>query len=184
MGYLPRMANGDDRAGDSTLDDVSGADRPVHGLWARRVAVAVMLLTLGIAGGGWLGVHSETSVVSAGGDRLEVTFARVARAGLDVPLTVRFHAAEPISGDIVIGISAAYFRMFETQGFFPEPSDMTSDAATVYLTFAPPPRGHDLVVDYDAYIQPASQRGAGTDVTVYIDGVRRLSVPIHTTLFP
>lgn len=184
FGYHSRMADDDLRAGDSTLDDVSEATRPPHGLWVRRAAVVLMVLVLCVAGSGWLGVHSQTRVASAGGDRLTVTFARVARAGLDVPMTIHFHAAQPISGDIVIGIAAAYFRMFETQGFFPEPSDMTSDETTVYLTFAPPPTGRDLVVDYDAYIQPANQQGARTDVTVYVNGVRRLAVPIGTTLFP
>jgi len=170
---------------DSTLEQLRGPhDRSRHGLWARRIMVGLMCLALVVAGTGWLGVHSDTVTATEGGYTLEVTYAQVARAGLDVPFTVRVTAPAPITDDVVLAIPADYFRMFETQGFFPEPSDVTADSDTVYLTFAAPPHGNAIVVDYDAYIQPAAQIGHRATIGVIIAGVPRVSVPISTTLVP
>jgi hypothetical protein len=174
-----------DRDPDSTLEQLRGPDdRSRHGLWARRFMIAVMCLVLVAAATGWLGVHSSTVTASRGGYTIEVTYAQVARAGLDVPFTVRVTAPEPITEDVVLAISAGYFRMFETQGFYPEPSDATTDADTVYLTFAPPPHGDTLVVDYDAYIQPAAQLGHQATISVISGGVQLVSAAISTTLLP
>lgn len=169
---------------DSTLSLVYGPRRERHGLWARRVTVSLIFVLVAVAATGWLGVHSSTVTASGHGYQLTVRYAQVARAGLDVPFTLRVTAPEAISGDIVIGISADYFRMFETQGFFPEPSDTTSDADTVFLTFAPPPTGKVLVVDYDAYIQPANQIGKSATITVFVDGEPQVSTRITTELLP
>jgi hypothetical protein len=170
---------------DSTLERLRHPDdQATHGLWARRVAVTLLCLVLIAAGSGWMGVHSSSVSATANGYTLQVEYARVARAGLDVPFTLRVTADQPIKHEIVIGISADYFRMFETQGFFPDPTDATTDAGTVYLTFSPPPDGNTMVIDYDAYIQPAAQIGKGAEISVIIGGVHRVSVTISTTLLP
>lgn len=169
---------------DSTLSDVRPPDRPDRGFWLRRAAVGLMVVILVAAGGGLLGVRSATASAENDGYQLDVTYAAMARSGLDVPLTIRVRAPQPFQHDVVIGISADYFRMFETQGFFPDPSATTSDGATIYLTFDAPPTGNELVVDYDAYIQPAAQIGKAAVIDVFIDGIRRVSVPIHTRLVP
>ncbi|HET8591473.1 MAG TPA: hypothetical protein VFM01_17695 [Nakamurella sp.] len=172
-------------AKDSTLERLRHPhDQAVRGLWARRATVTLLCLILIAAGTGWMGVHSSTVTATADGYTLQVHYARVARAGLDVPFTVRVTAAEPIEHQIVLGITADYFRMFETQGFYPDPADATTDAGTVYLTFDPPPHGNTLVVDYDAYIQPAAQIGKDATISVILGGVRRVSVTVHTTLLP
>lgn len=174
----------DSTARDSTLADVAGPDRPDHGLWARRAAVLLLVLLQLTAATGWLGVHSGTVRADRDGYMLAVTYPVVARAGLDVPLTVRVRAPRDIDEDVVIGISSAYFRMFETQGFFPEPSEVAADADTIWMTFSPPPSGRDLVIDYDAYIQPSSQRGKSAEIRLLTGGVERASVTISTTLIP
>jgi hypothetical protein len=176
-----------DGTDDSTLNGVSGIgeeQRAAHGLWLRRGMVAILAVIIVAAGSGFLGVRSATDSARNDGFQVSVTYARIARAGLDVPFTIRIQAPEPITGDVVIAISADYFRMFETQGFFPEPSDVSSDADTVYLTFSPPPAGNVLVVDYDAYIQPAAQRGKSASIRVQVDGTWRVSTAIRTTLIP
>lgn len=178
------MSRDDARAPDSTLADVAGPDRPDHGLWARRIAVLVLALVQVTALTGWLGVHSGTARAERAGYSLEVAYPVVARAGLDVPLTLRIHAPRAIDHDVVVGISADYFRMFETQGFFPEPAEVTTDADTAWMTFSPPPAGRDLVIDYDAYIQPSSQRGKSAAIRVLTEGVERVAVTIRTTLLP
>lgn len=178
------MSIPDAPAPDSTLAGVAGPDRPNHGLWARRAAVLVLVLVLLTAATGWLGVRSDTVRADRDGYSLEVTYPVVARAGLDVPLIIRIREPRATADDVVIGISSDYFRMFETQGFFPEPSAVTSNTDTIWMTFSPPSGGRDLVVDYDAYIQPSSQRGKSALITLRTDGVDRVSVAIRTTLLP
>lgn len=185
-GYVPIMKGGEESGvRDSTLDRVRGPDtQAVHGMWARRLGVALMCLALVTAATGWLGVHSRTVTATGDGYTLRVTYALVARSGLDVPLQLRISASEPITGDVVVAISADYFRMFESQGFYPQPSDTVADADTVYFTFSPPPRGNTMVIDYDAYIQPSAQQGKRATISVITAGVQRVSTTINTTLMP
>lgn len=178
------MPSAADDGDDSTLAGIGDEQRAAHGLWIRRATVAVLALIIAAAGSGFLGVMSATESVHDDGYQLTVTYARIARTGLDVPLTIRVQAPHAITNDVVIGISADYFRMYESQGFFPEPSDVTSDADTVYLTFSPPPAGDVLVVDYDAYIQPAAQRGKSASIRVQVDGTWRVSAVVRTALIP
>lgn len=168
----------------TTLDDVRGLDRSDRGLWLRRATVLLLVCVQLAALSGWLGVRSKTASARANGYQLQVTYAAVARAGLDVPLTIRVQAPYEITGHIVVGISADYFRMFETQGFFPEPTEATADGDTVFLTFTPPPSGSVYVIDYDGYIQPANQRGKEARVSLLVDGTEKAAVQISTALLP
>lgn len=177
----------DEDADDSTLSGVSGIggqQRAEHGLWIRRVTVVILVIFIAAAASSLLGVHSVTVTAQSGGYRVDVRYARVARAGLDVPFTIRVQAPKPITEGVVIGVSADYFRMFETQGFFPEPAETHSDGSTVYLTFSPPPSGRVMVADYDAYIQPSAQLGKTATIRVRVDGAWRVSTTIHTSLVP
>ena len=85
---------------------------------------------------------------------------------------------------LTLAVTASYFDIFETQGFHPEPSDETRDAETLYLTFNAPPDGDTLVVSYDAYIQPAAQRGRAATVGVVDEGRQVAVVHINTRLLP
>lgn len=173
--------------GDSTLEAVSGIGErrhAAHGLWLRRATVAVLAATIAAAGAGLLGVMSATATAQSGGYRVDVTYARIARAGLEVPFTIRVQAPRPIVRGVVIGVSADYFSIFESQGSVPEPTDVASDADTVYLRFAPPPSGDVLAVAFDASIQPAARQRGSASIRIQVDGTWRLSTDVHTTLIP
>jgi len=174
-------------ADDSTLDDVSGIGerrRVAHGLWMRRITVVILAALLVTGGSGYLGVMTATATAQGDGYRVDVTYARIDRAGLDAPLTIRVRAPQPIRKGVVLGISAAYFRLFASPGVSPEPSSVEADATTVYFTFLPPPSGNVLVVAFDASVKPATQQGRSTSIRVQIDGTWRVSTPVNTTLIP
>jgi hypothetical protein len=146
-----------------------------------------MLLLLGLAvlAGlvGILGVHTSTATTSRDGYTLTLRYPGIARAGLDVPWQVTVSHPGGFGQEVTLAVTGAYFDIFETQGFHPQPSAETRDAHTLYLTFDAPP-GDTLVVSYDAYIQPASQAGRDGWVEV-MDGdtvVARTSVA--TTIQP
>ena len=174
---------------DSTLEGLSGAGAGAIGTWGRRVFLAALVAALVAGLLGFLGVHTATTSSATGtgetdGDwSVSLTHASVARAGLDVPWQVTVRRVGGFDEPVTLAVTGDYLDVYETQGFAPEPSAATRDGQVLYLEFDPPP-GDTLVVDYDAYIQPSSQVGAGGTVGVY-DGTRVLApVAFDTRLLP
>ena len=150
----------------------------------RRVVLGVLLVVVVAGLLGVLGVRTTTGSETAGGYSLSVQHASVARAGLDVPWEVTVLSDDGFEKTITLAVTGDYFDIYETQGFAPEPSASVRDGETLYLEFDAP-EGDTFVVDYDAYIQPSSQRGASATVSVVGTDLRPLvSVDIDTFLLP
>jgi len=166
---------------DSTLDNVTTPGRR----WRATRIVGMCLLAVVVLAGaaGLLGVRTATARTSSGGYDLTVHYPLLARAGLDVPWSVRVHHVGGFTQPITIGVSASYFDIFETQGFHPNPSKETATPTTVYLTFDPPP-GDTFKLSYDAYIQPAAQLGRHATVSVSIQQTELAHVRYATWLVP
>lgn len=169
--------------GDSTLDDVRRAGERSAARWARRLGVSLLVVVVAVGAVGGFGVRSDTVNADGDGYTLSVTYPRIARAGLDAPWQVRVHHLGGFSSDLTLAISAHYFRMFETQGFFPDPDSATNDGSFVYLTFTKP-RGDDFVLDYDAYLQPASQVGKSAVVKLLLEDTVVAQTDLRTWLVP
>ena len=170
---------------DSTLADVAGVADPVQGraFAVRRGAAALLTLLVLAALVGLLGVRTSEVSAQDAGYTLTATYPAIARAGLDTPWEVTVTADEGFGKEITLAVTGAYFDLFETQGFHPEPADSTRDGSTLYLTFTAP-ESDTFVVAYDAYIQPSSQRGAEATVAV-VDGTTPLvEVRYRTRLLP
>jgi hypothetical protein len=152
-------------------------------LWLRRAMLAAMALLVAADLLSLLGVH--TSSISATHDGYTVTlhYPSVARAGLDTPWQVTVSHPGGFGPELTLAITGSYFNIFETQGFHPNPSDETRDGTTLYLTFTAPP-GNTFVVDFDTYVQPASQQGRSATLTVIDGGAAKVSVDYHTRLMP
>jgi hypothetical protein len=166
---------------DSTLRDL----RPVRrrAVLSRRIGLLVLLLVVVLGATGAFGVRSATTSVSQRGYMLSVTYPRVARAGLDVPVRVHVHHPGGYPSALSVAVSSDYFEMYETQGFFPEPDSESNDGRFVTLTFSKP-SGDDFQVEYDTYIQPAAQIGKSAVVRVEIKGQVVAQVSISTWLLP
>lgn len=132
---------------------------------------------------GLLGVHSGSVTATNGDWSLSITYPRTARAGLDVPWRADVHHTGGLPKTVTLAVSSDYFEMFETQGFYPDASSATNDGQFVDFQFTTPP-GDDLVVEYDAYIQPAAQFGKSATVEVLVDGIVQVSTSLHTILVP
>jgi hypothetical protein len=145
-------------------------------LTAMALAVLAGLLSL-------LGVHTSTTSARGNGYDLKLSYSSVARAGLDTPWRVTVTRAGGLGKQVTLAVTGDYFNIFETQGFHPEPADETRDAHTLYLTFTAPP-GNTFVVDYDAYIQPASQQGHSGTLAVLDHGQAMVSLDFDTRLWP
>jgi hypothetical protein len=169
---------------DSLLSDVCGPGQRPPGRSLRRLGVSLLLIVVLLGATGLLGTRSRTLHARGPGYQMSVTYALIARPGQDVPWRVRIHCDAGCSKDITLAVSADYFRIFETQGFQPDPDQSTSDGHDVYLTFNKPPSGNDFVVDYDAYIQPGSHTGTTGNVRLIVAGQEITSLRIHTWLVP
>lgn len=167
----------------STLEGIETAGQGRVALWTKRAFL--LALTLLVAAGllGYLGVRTTTTDAEEDGWTVTVQHAEIARAGLDVPWQVTVHHPGGFGKEITLAVTGSYFDIFETQGFVPEPSDEMRDADTRFLTFTAPP-GETFVLDYDAYIQPASQQGRSGTVSVLVDGERVAAVDFRTRLLP
>jgi hypothetical protein len=172
-----------DATTDSTLDDVRDAAQNRRGRFVRRCALAALTLFVALGLAGFFGVRTATVSASSGGYELTVEYPRVARAGLDALWRVTVRREGGFDGPVTLTTSGDYFDIFEHQAFYPAPAEETADAGRVILTFSPPP-GDTLVVAFDAYVQPASQRGRTATTAVFADGEDVVSVRYRTWLAP
>jgi hypothetical protein len=169
----------------ATTDDVRPASAGPPRTIGRRLCTLALLIVVVLGALGVFGVHSRTTSTSANGYTVWVTYPQSARAGLDVPWRVRVHHDGGFPNDhLTLAVSTDYFRMFETQGFFPDADSTTTDGTLVYFTFNTPAGGNDFVVDYDAYIQPAAQIGKSAKVELIADGRLVATTSIRTWLVP
>jgi hypothetical protein len=152
-------------------------------LWLRRAMLTVMALVVAADLLSLLGVRTSTVSAQDNGYAITLHYPSIARAGLDTPWQVTVTHAGGFGKQLTIAVTGDYFNIFETQGFHPNPSDETRDAHTLYLTFSAPP-GNTFVVDFDAYIQPASQQGRYATLSVIDGGTTQVSVSYHTRLMP
>lgn len=172
------------RLPDSTLSGLDTARQEHGALWVRRTGLCVLLAVVLAGVTGLLGVRTGTAEATGDGYDLSVTYASVARAGLDVPWQVTVTHPGGFGKEVVLAVTGDYFDIYETQGFSPDPSSGVRDADTLYLTFDAPD-GDVLRVSYDAYIQPSAQVGRDATVSVVDADLRPLaSVHIDTHLVP
>lgn len=157
---------------------------PQHGIgWTRRIAGAVLLIIVICGAVGVFGVRSRTAHTSSNGYDLAVTYPQSARAGLDVPFEVVVRHPGGFGDSLTLAISRDYFRMFESQGFFPDADSSTADDQFVYMTFSAP-KGDVFTLWYDTYIQPAQQLGKSAKVDLIIDDKVVAQTSLRTWLVP
>jgi hypothetical protein len=153
-------------------------------VWGRRLGVAVLTLIVAADLVGALGVHTSTQAASgADGYHLSLDYPGIARPGLDVVWRARVDHPGGFDAPITLAITGDYLSIYETQGFHPNPSAETRDGHDLLLTFDPPPH-ETFVLDYDAYIQPASERGKSGRLTLKVHGRAMASVAFRTFLWP
>jgi hypothetical protein len=146
--------------------------------WGRRGAMGLLALVVVAAFGGWLGVHTSTTTATSNGWTLTLHYPRVARAGLDVRWQATVHHPGGLGKEVTLAITGDYFNIYETQGFHPEPAEETRDSGRLYLTFTAPP-GDTFVVDFDTYVQPASQSGSAATLSVVDTTTLRALSSVH-----
>ena len=152
----------------------------------RRVrAVWLWVLTLFVFAGaaGAFGIRSGR-VASTGpdGTHVEVTYPRVARPGLAVPLEIVVHRDGGFDEPIEVSVRTSYLQAHDHNVFHPTPSEATVDGERTRWTYDPP-AGETLKVWIDHRIEPGVRWGREGDVRVAVDQ-EVVDVTFTTWIFP
>ena len=168
---------------DSTTEGVADRARSPTVTALRRVTTGVLALVVLAGLVGALGVHTASATASEDGFTLTLDYPAIARAGLDVRWEL--HVVKPggFGDGLTIALGADYFSIFEAQGWYPDPSTQTRTADLLLLTFDPPP-GDEFVLSFDAYVQPASQRGSPGSAAIWLDDRQVARIDYRTRLVP
>lgn len=152
---------------DPTADLAPAPDAGARGAWVRRGFLAVLATVVGLALFGWLGVRSRsTRAQSADGSlAIEVTYAQVARAGLDVPFRVKVTRPGGFAGQVSVRVSSAYLELFDVGGVHPEASGGSSTPVSAAWEFDRP-RGPAFEFSLDMQVQGGKHFGRSGLVVV------------------
>lgn len=151
--------------------------------WGRRLIIVVLLAFLVLGASGFLGVRSATVADTAAGWTLEVTYARVARGGLEAPWGFRVHKDGGFEAPIQVATTLAYLDLFDENGLNPDPAAAFIDGDLLVWEFEPP-EGDTLAVAFDARVGPSVQRGMGAETMVLVDGAPVVRVAYETRVMP
>lgn len=172
------------RSATDTTPDWGGVGQATRGRTARRVLLAVFATVLVLGATGVLGVRSGTARASGGGYDLTVTYPRVTRPGLAVPLSVEVRKAGGFGGEpVTLRITARYFTMFDENGVQPAPSKETATPEHLVWEFDPPP-GDTLRVYFDTRTGPNRQRGGRGEFAVLDGDVPVATLTVRTLVMP
>jgi hypothetical protein len=148
------------------------------------MAILAVIVVLGLLD--ILGVHPRT-VRSQSSDStvsLQVHYAQVARAGLDVPFRITVQHRGGFDGDVVLAVSSAYFDLFDVNGIDPQPSSSTATDNESIWHFDRPP-GDTFDVSVDMQVQGGRHWGKSGAVAVLgANGKPIVSVHFKTWLAP
>jgi hypothetical protein len=168
---------------DSTRQDLRSVEENARGHAVRRATIGVLAIIVLLGAVGAFGMRTGSVQASGGGYRLSVEYAVISRAGLDTPWRVTVRHPGGFSGPITLATTASYFSMFESQGLTPQPDAETVAGRYLYQEFSPPP-GDTFTLIFDAYIQPASQRGRSGQTALIVDDHEVARVRYRTRLVP
>ncbi len=164
-----------------TLRDVVPHD--VVGLRLRQVVTALLTLGVVVGAAGVFGVRQDEAVATDGSLTVTVDHPRVVRAGNDAVLAITVTDSAGLGEEVELVLDRTYLDLWESQRFFPEPSEETAQGDRVVLTFDAPASGTTMTVRFDAYLQPVAQSGADGTVEATV-GDRTATARFTTTVVP
>ena len=130
------------------------------------------------------GVDSATVGAQGGGYELEVTYGEVSRPALATPFDIRVVHEGGFDEPVRIAVDQEYLRLWDENGLVPAPSTELVAGDLVVWEFEPPV-GDELLVSYDARVEPAAQEGrSGTVAVLGEDDAVLVEVGFTTRLMP
>lgn len=155
-------------------------------VWARRAFIALLAVIVAVGLLDLLGVRSRTVRAQSadGTETVEVYYAQVARAGLDVPFRITVHRDGGFNGQVVLAVSSDYLDLFDRSDVDPTPASATATEDSSVWRFEAPP-GDTLQVAFDMQVQGGRHWGRKGTVAVLDDnGSPIVQVGFKTWLSP
>ena len=174
-------------SGGSTAPPPVDLGRLRRARWVRRLFLT--LLALFIVGGavGLWGVREQTTKAAAQGWSLEVTSARITRAGLAVPLewTISRTSGFSEGETVVLRVTDDYFDLLDENSVDPTPSKEWTDGEFVYWEFDTPHEGDTMTVSLDTRTGSSVQlRSTQAETAVVVEGEPVVTVRFSTWVMP
>ena len=171
---------GDDYSTTSDIPDTpAGRSR-----WVTQAGLLLLVSIVVVGVFGFLGLRSSSGGAGAGGDRLEVDYASITRAGQPSPLDIRVEHVGGFTGPVQISLCDGYFDHLDFQNWYPNPSAETASSTTVDYEFDPP-SGDLLEISLDARTAPGQFGGRETcEITLLERDKPLTSVTITTWRLP
>ena len=158
--------------------------------WLHRITfgAVTLVMVLAIADGlgavDLIGVDQSIARARYGTGELEVEYPTVTRPALATPFRIRVVQPGGFDEPITVAISRPWIEMWDENGFYPSPSGETADGDWVEYEFDQPD-GDELVIFYDARLEPARQDGERGAVELRdSDGKPLASVEFRTRVMP
>lgn len=168
-----------------TVPDISNGNRERRERRLRRISVAMVSLIVLAALGGLLGVRTTTASTSVDDFTLTVESARVARAGLATPLSIRVASdAGSLPSSVTLRIDSRYLAMLDEHGLSPEPASDVAGPRWTWWTFELPEGTPALQVDFDSRVEPSVQWRREGSVALFVDGDLKAQIPLSTWIAP
>jgi hypothetical protein len=153
------------------------------GAIGRRVGT-IFLAVFVLLGATWVfGVRDDEVSGSGGGFDLTVQYAKTTRPGLDTPWSAKIHRAGGFEHPVELRTTAAYWKLFDENGYSPPPDAVRQDSKYLVMEFAKP-LGDEIVVSFDGRVSPAVQGGVEAETAVLADGQVAVSVNYRTRVMP
>ena len=154
-----------------------------RGRLARRVGTIVLVLLVGLGAANVFGLRLATVSSRGDGVTLQVTYTRVARAGIAARWLVEVRRPGGFPGPIEIATTGSYFEGFDFNELYPEPSGSRSAGDLVVWTFDRP-AGDVFRVSFDARVTPTWWLARSATTVLGGEGLPSLSVSYRTVLMP
>ncbi len=157
--------------------------------WMHRLMLGVVVLVLGavvldgVDGLDVVGPDERTVSASGGGYELAVEHPSVTRPALASVFRVTVRHAGGFDEPVQVAVDRRYLELWDANATLPAPDGETAVGRWIVWEFDPPP-GDELVVTYEARIEPGVQRGRGGAVAVMVDDEPAVTVRFHTEVRP
>jgi hypothetical protein len=148
------------------------------------VAIVVLAVLDGLGVFDVYGVDSDHVRAEGGGYSLDVQYPTVSRPGLAAPFQVTVGRPGGFDDQVRVAVDRHYLAIWDENGVDPQPDSEAGTSDDVVWEYDPPD-GDVIVVDFDARIEPATQRGHSGRVALLDDaGDEIVSVEFSTRVLP
>lgn len=170
--------------GEAEWTHVVGRRRLLHRIVGGLLALIMALAVLdGLDVWNTLGPDERHRTASGGGFDLDVEYPSITRPALASVFRVEVHRDGGFDEPVQIGISRKYLEAWDLNGVLPSPAAEASLGEWILWEFDPPP-GDELLVTYEARLEPGRQTSVPGEVAVVVEHEPVTAVRFTTVVRP